>query len=110
MRCLISTGKNIPVPKPIIWSHLAENDLANILEYLNAEWGDKVAFQFVELTENTIRQISLHPRQFPYIFRKREIRKCVLTKHNTIYYRAAKTQIHILRIYDTRQDPENLQL
>jgi len=28
--------------KPIKWSPLSENDLANILEYLSENWGDKV--------------------------------------------------------------------
>ena len=32
----------------------------------------------------------------------------VIAKYNTLFYRETKTQIEILRIYDTRQDPDKL--
>jgi len=94
--------------KQIVWSPLSENDFPNILDYLNKNWGEKVAFQFIELTESFLTQISINPRQFPVIYKKKKVRKCVLTKHNTLYYRDSKTHIDILRIYDTRQDPDIL--
>jgi plasmid stabilization system protein ParE len=40
--------------KPIIWSPLSENDFANILTYLNKNWGDKVSSNFIDLTENIL--------------------------------------------------------
>ena len=96
------------MPKPIIWSPLSESDFAKILEYLNKNWDEKVTNQFVDLTENILKQISINPKQFPVIHKKEKIRKCVLTKHNTLFYRDNKTQVDILRIYDTRQDPNTL--
>jgi plasmid stabilization system protein ParE len=94
--------------KQIVWSPLSENDFSGILNYLNKNWGEKVAAQFIDLTESILTQISINPRQFPVIHKKKKIRKCVLTKHNTLFYRDSKFQIDILRIYDTRQDPDNL--
>ena len=96
------------MPKKIIWAPLAENDFAAILEYLDINWDSKVALNFIELTENVIDQISINPKQYPVIFKKKRIRKCVLTKHNSLFYRDSRSQIEILRIYDTRQDPETL--
>ena len=94
--------------KQIVWSPLSENDFSGILNYLNKNWGEKIASHFIDLTESFLTQISINPRQFPVIYKKKKIRKCVLTKHNTLYYRNSKFQIDILRIYDTRQDPDNL--
>ena len=94
--------------KAIIWSPLSENDFATIVDYLDKQWGTKVAIQFIDLIDNILYQISNNPRQFPVIYKWKKIRKCVLTKHNTLYYRDAKNRIEILRIYDTRQDPINL--
>jgi len=94
--------------KLIIWSPLSENDFANILDYLDKNWGKKVASGFIELTENLLNQIAINPRQFPIIYKRKKVRKCVLTKHNTLFYRDGKTNIEILRIYDTRQDPNTL--
>lgn len=94
--------------KQIIWSPLAEKDFDSILEYLEKNWGEKVIESFIDLTEKLIFQISLNPKLFPTIHKKEKIRKCVITKHNTMYYREQKDFIAILRIFDNRQDPEKL--
>ena len=96
------------MPKQTVWSPSSEGDFAKILEYLNQNWDINVAINFIDLTESILKQISANPRQFPLIYKKEKIRKCVLTKHNTMFYRDNKTQIEILRIYDTRQDPASL--
>ena len=96
------------MPKLIIWSPSSENDFENILDYLNKNWGNKVAFNFIELTENLLNQIAINPRQFPVFYKRKKVRKCVLTKHNSLFYRDGKTNIEILRIYDTRQDSNTL--
>jgi plasmid stabilization system protein ParE len=96
------------MPKPIIWSNLSEKDFENILDYLDKNWGQKVATNFIDLTENIVNQISINPRQFPICYKRKKVRKCILTKHNTIFYRDGKINVEILRIYDTRQDPKTL--
>jgi plasmid stabilization system protein ParE len=96
------------MPKPIIWSNLSEKDFENILDYLDKNWGQKVAANFIDLTENIVNQISINPRQFPICHKRKKVRKCILTKHNTIFYRDGKVNVEILRIYDTRQDPNTL--
>jgi plasmid stabilization system protein ParE len=96
------------MPKHVIWSPLSEKDFENILEYLNDKWNYKVANNFIDLTENIINQISNNPKQFPIIYLRKRIRKCVLTKHNSLFYREKRDKVEILRIYDTRQDPNSL--
>jgi len=96
------------MPKPIIWSNLSKKDFDNILDYLDKNWGHRVAANFIDLTENIVNQISINPRQFPICYKRKKVRKCILTKHNTIFYRDGKINVEILRIYDTRQDPNTL--
>jgi plasmid stabilization system protein ParE len=96
------------MPKKIIWAPLAENDFSEILEYLNNNWDSKVSTNFIDLVESVINQISINPKQFPIIYKRKRIRKCVLTKQNSLFYRDSKIQVEILRIYDTRQDPQTL--
>jgi len=96
------------MPKLVLWSRLSENDFSNILDYLDKKWGQKVASDFVYLIENVVNQISINPRQFPVCYKRKRVRKCVLTKHNTIFYRDTKIHVEILRIYDTIQDPNTL--
>jgi len=96
------------MPKHIVWSPSAESDFANILGYLQENWEERVTNQFIDLTKDILTQISINPRQFPFIHKKVKIRKCVITKHNTLFYRESYSQVEILRIYDTRQDPNTL--
>ncbi len=96
------------MPKRIIWSPDSERDLDIILEYLSREWESSVAIRFLEIIEDLTSQISVNPRQFPLIHKGMNIRKCVITRHNTLYYRNRRTHVELLRIYDTRQDPNKL--
>ena len=94
--------------KQIVWSPSSEKDIVGILDYLTSHWDKKVANHFIALTQNILSQLAINPKQFPIINKNERVRKCVLTKHNTLFYRENQTQIEILRIYDTRQNPQNL--
>ena len=94
--------------KQIVWSPKSENDFENIVEYLSQEWDDAVTNKFIDLIDILLHQISINPNQFPEIHKSLNIRKCVLSKHNTLYYRNRKNYVELLRIYDNRQDPESL--
>jgi plasmid stabilization system protein ParE len=96
------------MPKSIVWSSMSEKDFESILDYLLANWDNKVANQFIQITDKLINQISINPKQFPIIHKNRKIRKCIITKYNTLFYRDRKECIDILRIYDTRQSPRKL--
>ena len=96
------------MPKLVLWSSSALTDISSILQYLQDNWDSPVVVKFIDITNDLIEQIAINPRQFPVIHKSKRIRKCVITKHNTIFYRERKDQIDILRIYDTRQDPKKL--
>lgn len=96
--------------KKIRITSLAKKDLAVILEYLHYKWNAKIANDFIETLEHTINIIAENPEYFPYFIREKNLRKCVVTKHNTLYYRDEATQITIIRIFDVRQRPHKLKL
>ena len=98
------------MPKKIIWSPSSENDIENIADYLFENWNAKTAIQFISLVDHLVDLIAKNPKQFPQININLKVRKCVITKHNSIYYRVSAKQIDILRIFDTRQNPEKLRL
>lgn len=95
--------------KPIIWSPQSEKDLEKILVYLAKEWEESVSLKFLDLIDTLLKQIALNPRQFPVIYKPLNIRKCVITKHNTLYYRNKRSVVELVRIYDNRQDPDKLE-
>jgi len=50
------------------------------------------------------------PKSFPTTKRKQNIRRAVLTKHNSIYYKIEKDSIQLIAIFDNRQDPKKLKV
>jgi len=95
--------------KEILWSKPAEEDLGELLEYLSTNWNNSIVKQFIKVLDLNLARIINNPYISPYIHEEMLIRKCVLTKQNTLYYKIQEKSILILRIYDTRQDPNNLQ-
>jgi plasmid stabilization system protein ParE len=93
------------MPKDIIWSPLAEKDFVLILDYLSKHWNSKVIHNYIDEVDKLLKQISTNPHQFPLIHKRRNIRKCVISKHNSIFYRVRRNGVDVLRIYDTRQEP-----
>ena len=97
------------MPKRIIWAPSAEKDFAGILEYLSTNWNDKVANHFINRLDAFLHLIENNPGLFPVIHKDLKIRKCVITRQNTLFYRKLAGVIEIIRIFDTRQDPDKLE-
>jgi len=94
--------------KYIIWSPASEKDFETILEYLNTHWNRRVILKFINKVDDTIGLISENPKLFPLINKELQIRKCVITKQNTLFYREVNQNIEVVRLFDSRQDPKKL--
>ena len=66
--------------KPIKWSSIAENDFANIVDYLETRWNNIVCIEFIDNIDFCIGLIQKKPNLFPFFSVKLKIRKCVVTK------------------------------
>jgi plasmid stabilization system protein ParE len=97
-------------PEHVILSPSAKADIENISQYLIQEWGKNVLTKFLFKVKWIINQIVINPLQYSVINSKLKIRRCVITKQNTLFYRIIKGKIEIVRIYDTRQDPNKLKI
>ena len=91
-------------------SERAEKNLYKIFIYLQNNWSEKVKNNFKNKLLQKIEIIKNNPYSFPSSNIKKEIRRCVITKHNTMYYRIKNFDIEIITIQDTRQNPENFNL
>jgi plasmid stabilization system protein ParE len=99
----------------IRWSPQAIADLERIIAYLENEWGDKVVREFVENLDKKLTSITLMPEMYPESEMKSGVRRCLLTKHNALYYRVINNEIEIeaieiITIFDNRQDTNKLKL
>lgn len=94
--------------KKVIWSPVAQKDLEKILDYLNSKWSESIVTKFINKVDDNIGLIIEDPIIFPLINEELNIRKSVITKHNTLFYRETSDEIQIVRLFDTRQDPKKM--
>ena len=94
--------------KNVIWSPAAEKDLETVLDYLQSKWSNQILNRFINKIDDNIGLIISDPKIFPLINDRLKIRKSVITKHNTLYYRETPKSIQIVRLFDSRQDPKKL--
>jgi len=94
--------------KKVIWSPVAQEDLISILDYLQNKWSQRVINKFINKIDDNVGLIIEDPKIFPIINQELQIRKCVVTKQNTLYYREVSEGVEIARLFDSRQDPRKL--
>lgn len=95
----------------IIWTDEASQNVDDVITYLENNWGQQEANNFIVKLKARISLISKHPDLFQKTELFKNVRRSVLTKQNTIYYRLENDHhIEILSVFDTRQAPEKLSI
>jgi plasmid stabilization system protein ParE len=86
-------------------SPVAEKKLELVLAFLEAEWGRKSRESFLKKLQKVVVQISKMPKSCPESSKMKGIFRCIITKHNALYYRIKEDAIEIITATDNRQDP-----
>jgi plasmid stabilization system protein ParE len=94
----------------VIISERAENNLDNIVNYLLIEWNEKVKDSFLTRLKKIVNLLSIDPYIFQEYSKKKRIRKCLITKHNAMFYRIVGNTVQIITIHDTRRNPKVLKI
>ena len=94
----------------IIWSDESLKNLDTLITYLEQNWTEKEIGKFLSNLDKRIKLISLNPLIFPSTPKSRNIRRSVLSKQTSIFYRITDDSIEILSIFDTRQNPDKLKI
>ena len=89
-------------------SKKAAKRLDDLLDFLEERWSSKVKANFKHKFDATLKHIQLHPESFPASEMIPGLRKCVVTKQTTFYYKYSEINIDIIAIFDNRQDPDLL--
>jgi plasmid stabilization system protein ParE len=92
----------------IVWTDEALKNLADIIDYLEHRWTEKEIRKFASLLDRQLTLIQSNPELFPASPISSRLRKAVLTRQTTIYYRIDKDEIRMVSLYDNRQNPKRL--
>ncbi len=90
----------------IYWSKRADKKFDKILEYLLAEWGERITGMFVKKVYDFLDILSEFPEIGTIENKEKEIRGFTIVKQINIFYKVSGYKIIILDFFDNRQDPE----
>ncbi|MCI9843780.1 type II toxin-antitoxin system RelE/ParE family toxin [Flavobacterium pectinovorum] len=93
----------------VIWAPQAKKDFWNNIDYLEAEWFEKVALNFIEKVNTSISLLKNDNVLFIKTNYK-NVYKIVITKHISLYYRIENTNLELLRFWNTFQDTKKFKL
>lgn len=88
----------------IFWTDHAIKELASTYEYLEIHFTKRELNKLSVEIDKILHLISLNPKLFP-LSNKNQIRKVVIKKFNTLYYREAKEGVEIVSFFSNRQNP-----
>lgn len=80
--------------------------IIKLLEYLEKNWGKKVADEFKERVDKKILQLSETPNIGKDGRQVSNVKRIVITKHNKLFYMIKSKTIYLITLFDIRQDPQ----
>lgn len=94
----------------IVWSDFALNELQNTITYLEENWTKRELRILASRLESTLSLISKNPFIFQSSEIKKDLRRVIILKHNTLYYRLKNNKIEIISFFSNRQSPQRRKL
>ncbi len=92
----------------LYWSASALKELEATFEYLLEYWTERELNNLALRIEGLLLLISKNPNLFPRSEVQKNIRRAVVTKHNTLYYRFNEDRIEIISFYSNHQNPRKV--
>lgn len=92
----------------LLWSDHALEQLRQTFAYLEENFTERECRRLATRLDFTLRLIKQNPTSYPRSEHAGRVRRAVVNRHNTIYYRVSEKQIEILSFFSNRQDPDRL--
>jgi len=95
----------------ILWTDHALQELNTIIAFLEIYWTEKELQKLAIHLEKTLALISQNPYLFQESNEKKNVRRAIILKLNTLYYRIHENRsIEIISFFSNRQNPKNKKL
>jgi addiction module RelE/StbE family toxin len=94
----------------IEWSKEAQKSLNNLYDFLENNWTEQIIRDFTEKLERKLHLISQNPTLFKFSVRLDGTRECIVTRHNTVFYKYVEGEniIFIVSFWANYKNPNNL--
>jgi plasmid stabilization system protein ParE len=94
--------------RKLVITSLAKEDTKNVLEFIEAKWGESSRMKFSNKLNKNLNLIAFNPELFPKSEINNRIRKCVISKQSSLFYTFDNYEIKVLMVFDTRQNPNKV--
>lgn len=84
--------------------------IGNTIDYLQKNFSEKEIKKLATAVEKTIASIAHNPYTFSQTAFKESVRKVVVARYNTLYYRIKNDSVEILSFFPNRQSPDKVKL
>jgi plasmid stabilization system protein ParE len=89
----------------IVWTDHALDELSRTFSYLEQNFSEREIRRLANKIETTLHLITTQPRMFPESTERNGVRRAVILRFNSMYYRVQGKKIEILSFFSNRQDP-----
>jgi len=96
--------------KHVLWTQEAEDSFYEIVDYLNENWTEREYLNFESETHGIIAIITKHPYIYPATDHDKNVRKAVMMKLISVYYRVDDHKVTLLLFWNNTRNPESLNL
>ena len=79
-----------------------------VLSFLQKEWSDKVAGEFLKKLDYRILLLTKQAHIGTRSSKVKDVRGLLITRQNKLYYKIKGNKIIILNMYDTQIDPRKM--
>jgi len=90
----------------LIWTNEALIGLKEIFDYLEREFTEKDIQKFARKLDKQIELLKSSPETFAFTNSSKEIRRTIIAKLTSVYYRIDGNNVMIISVFDNRQNPE----
>jgi len=94
----------------IFWTDHALMELRETFNYLEKNWSETEIKKLSRKIDKTLELISSNPELFSKTEIKENVRRVVITKHNSLYYRITEETIEVLSFFSNRKNPNKIDL
>ncbi len=94
--------------KPVLISPAALADLDETYDWINRRFGKPTLLKFHKKWAAFLLLLSAHPTIFPYLNKRKGLRKHTFYNRNLIIYKNTRTHVEIVAVFNTWQNPGKL--
>uniref|UniRef100_UPI004049B5B0 hypothetical protein n=1 Tax=Gelidibacter sp. TaxID=2018083 RepID=UPI004049B5B0 len=92
----------------VIWTKLAKITYVEVIENLKIRWTFKEIKTFYDLTNNTINSITSNQIEYPYVNKRKGVKKAIIHKNVSLFFREDHQKLYLITFFNNRMNPETL--